>query len=81
MARCTFCGNELERGTGIMLVKKDGSIHYFCSSKCENNLLHLSRVPRVVKWTKNYREFKKSESSINKEAVKKETKKSAAKKE
>ena len=48
---CSFCGNEIEPGSGMMFVKDDGTILYFCSSKCDNNLLNLSRVPRRVKWT------------------------------
>ena len=47
---CSFCGEQLEPGTGIMYVKKDGSIFYFCSSKCRNNY-RLGRVPRRVTWT------------------------------
>jgi large subunit ribosomal protein L24e len=47
---CTFCGNQLEPGTGKMYVKKDGSVMYFCSSKCQNNQ-KLGRVPRRVEWT------------------------------
>ncbi|MDP6626899.1 MAG: 50S ribosomal protein L24e [Methanopyri archaeon] len=48
---CSFCGKEIEPGSGMMYVKDDGTILYFCSSKCDNNLLNLSRVPRRVKWT------------------------------
>jgi large subunit ribosomal protein L24e len=33
-----------------MYVKKDGSVMYFCSSKCQNNH-KLGRVPRRVEWT------------------------------
>ena len=51
---CSFCGDDIEPGTGKMFVKKDGIIFYFCSSKCEKNQLHLGRVPRRVKWTKRY---------------------------
>jgi large subunit ribosomal protein L24e len=51
---CSFCGDEIEPGTGKMYVKKDGAIFYFCSSKCERNQLKLGRVPRRVKWTKRY---------------------------
>jgi large subunit ribosomal protein L24e len=47
---CNFCGHQLEPGTGKMFVKKDGTIFYFCSSKCENNH-KLGRVPRRVEWT------------------------------
>ncbi|MBO4521946.1 MAG: 50S ribosomal protein L24e [Methanomicrobium sp.] len=48
---CTFCGEPIEPGTGKMYVKKDGTIFYFCSSKCQNNY-RLGRVPRRVTWTK-----------------------------
>ena len=51
---CSFCGNEIEPGTGKMYVKKDGSIFYFCSSKCEKNLVKLRRKPRKFKWTEQY---------------------------
>ncbi len=49
--KCTFCGTQIEPGTGKMLVKKDGSIHYYCSSKCENNM-KLGRIPRLTEWVK-----------------------------
>ena len=51
---CTFCGNEIEPGTGKMFVKKDGTIFNFCSMKCQKNLLKLKRIPRRVRWTKNF---------------------------
>jgi large subunit ribosomal protein L24e len=41
----------VEPGTGKMFVKKDGTIFFFCSSKCQNNH-KLGRVPRRVPWTK-----------------------------
>ena len=47
---CSFCGNGIEPGTGKMYVRKDGTIFYFCSTKCENNY-KLGRVPRKVLWT------------------------------
>ena len=33
-----------------MFIKKDGTIFYFCSTKCQNNH-KLGRVPRRVEWT------------------------------
>jgi large subunit ribosomal protein L24e len=33
-----------------MFVRKDGTIFYFCTTKCENNF-RLGRVPRRVRWT------------------------------
>ena len=51
MAQCTFCGMEIPKGTGTMYVKKDAKVLWFCSSKCEKNLLHLGRKPRNKTWT------------------------------
>lgn len=48
--KCTFCGGMIEPGTGKMLVRKDGAIQYFCSTKCENNS-RLGRIPRLTRWT------------------------------
>jgi len=57
---CSFCHNEIERGTEKIFVTKRGDIFYFCSSKCEKNLLKLRRKARKVKWTKEYRMEKES---------------------
>jgi len=40
-----------------MFVKKDGTILFFCSSKCERNV-KLGRKPHRVKWTERYRRSK-----------------------
>ena len=55
---CSFCGREIEPGTGKMYVLKDGTVYYFCSSKCQKNMLKLNRIPRKVRWTKAYRKEK-----------------------
>jgi large subunit ribosomal protein L24e len=55
MVICSFCGNEMPRGTGKMYVKKDGKIFYFCSMKCEKNMNKLGRKPLRTKWTKFYK--------------------------
>ena len=49
--RCSFCGNEFAVGTGMMYVKNDGSILWFCSSKCRKSSLTLRRDARRLKWT------------------------------
>jgi len=51
---CSFCGNEIEPGTGKIYVRKDGKILHFCSRKCEKNMMVLKRNPRRLKWTKHY---------------------------
>ncbi len=50
MEFCSFCKKEIPRGTGKMLIKKNGKILWFCSSKCEKNLLKLKRNPAKRKW-------------------------------
>lgn len=54
---CTFCGHEIEPGTGIMFVENSGSISFFCSSKCRK-CVQLKRSSRRVKWTSAYRKEK-----------------------
>jgi len=48
--KCSFCGKPIEPGTGLVFVKNDGSLLWFCSSKCRKNSLKLKRNPRKVKW-------------------------------
>ena len=56
--RCSFCGEDIARGTGMIVSLKDGSLVQFCSSKCERNLMHLGRKPQETKWTRRYLEEK-----------------------
>lgn len=58
MVKCSFCGNNIEQGTGKIFAKNDGSIFYYCSKKCEKNQLKLKRIPRNIKWTQEFRKFK-----------------------
>ena len=51
---CSFCGNEIEPGTGKIFVKKDGTVFHFCKNKCQKNMLDLNRIPRRVRWSKHY---------------------------
>ncbi|NLX47653.1 MAG: hypothetical protein GXY70_05760 [Euryarchaeota archaeon] len=51
---CSFCGEQIEPGTGKMYVKKDGTVMLFCTNKCYKNMVELKRVPRNVTWTKAY---------------------------
>jgi len=57
---CSFCKNEIEPGTGRMYVRKDGTVYFFCSTKCQKNMLKLKRVPRTVRWSKFYVKKKQS---------------------
>ncbi len=71
MAECSFCGKKLKLGTGFLYVKKDGTALFFCSRKCEKNLLKLKRKPIATKWTKAYIKAKEASKAGSKK-VKKE---------
>lgn len=60
--KCSFCGKEIEKGKGIMYVKANGQIFYFCSSKCKRNMLKLGRKGKDWKWTEASKAFKASQS-------------------
>jgi large subunit ribosomal protein L24e len=66
MSDCSFCDNSIEKGTGVMYVKKDGTLFYFCSSKCKKNSLNLKREGRRQKWTVASRKFKEATKSRKK---------------
>jgi len=51
---CSFCGEQIEPGTGKMYVRKDGTVFLYCTNKCYKNMVELKRVPRNVTWTKAY---------------------------
>jgi large subunit ribosomal protein L24e len=52
--RCSFCGQDFPQGTGMMYVRNDGSIFWFCSSKCRKNSVGMGRDARKLRWTKYY---------------------------
>ncbi|MBN2488402.1 MAG: 50S ribosomal protein L24e [Methanosarcinaceae archaeon] len=56
--KCSFCGELLGPGTGMLYVKKDGSTYHFCTSKCKNNF-KLGRLPRRTVWTEQGRIYLK----------------------
>lgn len=51
---CSFCGDDIEPGTGKLYCKRDGTVYHFCSMKCQKNMLKLKRIPRRVRWSKHY---------------------------
>ena len=59
MAKCSFCSEEIEKGTGKMFVRNDGKLFHFCSSKCSKNMLKLKRKPAKVKWVTKKKKAKK----------------------
>lgn len=50
MVKCSFCNKHIPEGTGILFVHKAGKKNYFCSSKCEKNMIKLGRKPSKFKW-------------------------------
>ena len=49
---CSFCAGEIEPGTGLLFVKRDGSLFAFCSSSCRKQQLGLGRVGHRLRWTR-----------------------------
>jgi large subunit ribosomal protein L24e len=70
MVKCSFSGKEIPKGTGIMYIKKDGTVMHFFSSKEKKNFLKLGREGRRVKWTPAARQFKVDSAIKAKKEVK-----------
>ena len=66
MVKCSFCGSDLPLGGGKMYVKKEGTVFYFCSNKCEKNQIQMKRKPVKTKWTEQYNKLKKTQLSAKK---------------
>lgn len=50
--QCAFCAAEIEPGRGLMFVKRDGSVFYFCSGTCRKHQMTYHRVGHRLKWTR-----------------------------
>jgi large subunit ribosomal protein L24e len=74
---CSFCGGDIEPGTGLQYIKKDGDSFNFCSKKCKTNQLELGRASRYMKWTKNFVRVKTEGETAEDSEPKKAKKKSA----
>lgn len=72
MSECSFCGYNIEKGTGKIFVLKSGKVFNFCSTKCEKNLMKLKRVPRLIKWTKLFEKGVKAKGQEKSTKVEKE---------
>lgn len=55
---CNFCGTDIEPGTGMVYIRRDGAVINFCSKKCRVNMVKLKRVPRKTRWTREYHNLK-----------------------
>jgi large subunit ribosomal protein L24e len=56
MTKCVFCGKESSPYKGVHLIKNDGSVNFYCSSKCRRNSINLGRDKKKIKWTTFYTE-------------------------
>ncbi len=54
MAKCSFCGKDESAHKGLHLIRNEGIVSYFCSSKCRKNALKLRRDKRKVRWTEAF---------------------------
>ena len=54
MAKCSFCGKQASQYTGVSIIRNDGTVHFYCSSKCRKNALKLKRDKKNLKWTEFY---------------------------
>jgi large subunit ribosomal protein L24e len=52
---------DIPQGTGKMYVKKDAKIYWFCSRRCEKNMLVLKRNPRYQAYTAAARKDKQQQ--------------------
>ena len=50
---CSFTSEEIEPGTGLMYIKRDGSVMWFKDSKARKNALKLKRNPRRLSGLKD----------------------------
>ncbi len=39
--KCSYCTAEIEKGTGMVYVRKNGAIKYYCTKRCYKlNVVH-----------------------------------------
>ena len=68
VAKCVFCGCEQDDYMGTYLIRNDGSMNYYCSSKCRKNHLKLKRDRRMLKWTEAFRDSRVKRIATEKKA-------------
>lgn len=58
MPKCSFCGTMYDIPRGLTFIKNDGTVKYFCSSKCRKNF-NMGR--RKVTWVRKMKHDIKEE--------------------
>ncbi|MDE1822755.1 MAG: 50S ribosomal protein L24e [Candidatus Micrarchaeota archaeon] len=43
--KCSYCNSEIEKGTGMMFVRKNGAVRYYCSQRCYKFNIVMDRKP------------------------------------
>ena len=71
---CSFCGADIEPGTGKMFVKRDGTVLYFENNKCYKNMIELKRGPRKTAWTQKAIEEKDARLKFEEKRISEEAK-------
>ena len=79
LVKCVFCGKEQEDYKGTYLLKNDGSVNYYSSSKCMKNHLKLKRDKRKVRWAEAFHLTREKRRTKEKERAEKEKEKAAEK--
>ena len=80
IVKCIFCGKEQEDYKGTYLLKNDGSVNYYSSSKCMKNHLKLKRDKRKTRWAEAFhvtREKRKVKAKEREEKAKEKAAKKA----
>lgn len=68
MVNCSFSGQKIPQGQGIMYVQNDGRVYYFINKKAEKNMMKLGRKARTTKWTGEYKALKAEHTHHKKDA-------------
>jgi len=68
VAKCVFCGCEQDDYLGTYLIRNEGSVVYYCSSKCRKNHIKLGRDKRKMKWTEAFRDSRVKRIATEKKA-------------
>ncbi len=66
MPACSFCKTNYEFPRGTTVVMKDGSIRFYCSSKCRKNAA-MGRLPKKVKWVRKSKKGQEKTSATSEE--------------
>ncbi len=57
--KCSYCTSEVESGRGLEFVRKNGTVRYYCSTRCYKLNVKLGRKPNK----KEIRESTRASSS------------------